>query len=464
VGIIAMYILYSASTNNFMSRWDVYTNFLIVFAFYIHSLVLLPLITIQSKTKLYTIITLISFFLLTYTLLWFEAMESSEMVTTIDGNALPTTHFFFQPKWLLYGLFTGILVFIPFSLFSLLYHILVMSKIQRQKLFALKYTEAILNVIVSLCLILLTFVNFDGSGDGIVNTFELILLLAVFHLNTFVLIPKFIKTKRYLKYELFVFALFCLFILIKYLFEPSALFITTVLQRYVIPFTSFTVAILLSFTYAFVKSELKAKADLANLKLNSKESELQLLKSQVNPHFLFNTLNTLYATSLKENAPKTAQSIAKLGSLIRYMQNDIHKDLIPLQKEVDYLKDYIEIQKLRIATEPEILASFENIGSQLMSPGLFIPLVENAFKYGIHPTEKSTITIDVYCQENTIHFRCENAYNANQKVHHMEEGFGIGIKNVKQRLQLVYPDKHHFDIDQTDDTFIVELTLQANKL
>ena len=146
------------------------------------------------------------------------------------------------------------------------------------------------------------------------------------------------------------------------------------------------------------------------------------------------------------------------------MQNDIHKDLIPLQKEVDYLQDYIEIQKLRIATELEIQTSFENIGSQLMSPGLFIPLVENAFKYGIHPTEKSTIKIDIFCDANTIHFRCENRYDTHQKVHHMEEGFGIGIKNVKQRLQLVYPEKHHFDIDQTDDIFIVELTLQLNKL
>ena len=85
----------------------------------------------------------------------------------------------------------------------------------------------------------------------------------------------------------------------------------------------------------------------------------------------------------------------------------------------------------------------------MMSPGLFIPLVENAFKYGIHPTEKSTIHIRIQCSDRQITFECENNYDPNQKVHAMNEGFGIGIQNVQKRLKLVYPEKHTFDIDKS---------------
>ena len=131
----------------------------------------------------------------------------------------------------------------------------------------------------------------------------------------------------------------------------------------------------LSCIYGYIRFKTKAKEQSFNLKLGEKESELKLLKSQVNPHFLFNTLNTLYATALTENANKTSESIAKLASLLRYMQKDISKDFIPLENEVKYLQDYISIQKLRCAIEPKVETQFSNVKNQMINPGLLITFV-----------------------------------------------------------------------------------------
>jgi len=211
----------------------------------------------------------------------------------------------------------------------------------------------------------------------------------------------------------------------------------------------------LSFIYGFIRHRIKNKS----IALDAKESELKLLKSQVNPHFLFNTLNTLYSTALEENAPKTAESTAKLASLIRYMQEDINKDFIPLENEIKYLENYISIQKLRCFIEPDIETKFIHIENHKLSPGLLIPFVENAFKYGIDPSKKSKLSVSIICEKNTISFECINTYDENYKTYYKEQGFGIGIKNAKQRLELVYPKKHTIDIKKENNIFSVKINL-----
>ncbi|MEC3908226.1 sensor histidine kinase [Tamlana sp. 2201CG12-4] len=212
---------------------------------------------------------------------------------------------------------------------------------------------------------------------------------------------------------------------------------------------------IVSFLYAYTRERINEK----DSKLKSKESELQLLKSQVNPHFLFNTLNTLYSTALEENASRTAESTAKLANLIRYMQEDIIKDFIPLENEVKYLQDYIVIQKLRCAIIPEIDLQFSKIENHNISPGLFIPFVENAFKYGIDPSKPSKLSVSVNCIENIINFRCVNSYDENFKTYYKERGFGIGIKNAKERLELVYPKKHTLEVKKEKNMFLVKLSI-----
>lgn len=219
----------------------------------------------------------------------------------------------------------------------------------------------------------------------------------------------------------------------------------------------------LSFIYGYSRLKIIAKEKSFDLKLGAKESELKLLKSQVNPHFLFNSLNTLYATALTENAPKASESIAKLASLIRYMQEDINKDFIPLQKEIKYLEDYITIQKLRCSVEPQVETHFENFENHIISPGLLIPFVENAFKYGINPSEPSKLKVSVYCNENSIIFECINSYDEDYKTYYKEQGFGIGIENAKQRLELVYPQNHVFEIVKENSIFSVKIVINTSK-
>ncbi len=302
-------------------------------------------------------------------------------------------------------------------------------------------------------------------SNGFNSTLELLLSIAVFYLNTFVFVPKFLKTRNTIQYGFFVILLFVGFLLGRIPIHGS-IFIEVIKQTHNLSFVFFyfLFIVFLSFIYGYVRTKLKANERLFDLKLNAKESELQLLKSQVNPHFLFNTLNTLYATALIEGATKTAESAAKLANLVRYMQNDIAKDFIPLQNEIDYIKDYMVIQKLRLAVEPEIITTFENKTENMVSPGLFIPLVENAFKYGIHPTEKSTIAISLIGKENEVYFSCQNKYDDTIKIHQMNEGFGIGIENVQKRLALVYPKQHTFEILKENDTFSVQLTISTKNL
>tara|TARA_R110002051_G_scaffold281538_1_gene343157 strand:- start:7359 stop:8075 length:717 start_codon:yes stop_codon:yes gene_type:complete len=218
------------------------------------------------------------------------------------------------------------------------------------------------------------------------------------------------------------------------------------------------ISILITSTYyGYLRLETKKN----KLKFANKESELNILKSQVNPHFLFNTLNTLYATALQENAPITAESTAKLANLIRYMQNDISKDFIPLENEIKYLEDYIYIQKLRCEITPNIETNFKNIEHHKISPGLLIPFVENAFKYGIDPNKPSSLNVSVIGTDNSIFFECINSFDDSFKTYYKEKGFGIGIENTKKRLALVYPKNHTLEVIKQNKIFSVKISIES---
>jgi LytS/YehU family sensor histidine kinase len=145
------------------------------------------------------------------------------------------------------------------------------------------------------------------------------------------------------------------------------------------------------------------------------------------------------------------------------MQEDINKKFIPLENEIKYLEDYIVIQKLRCAIPPQIEINIKNIEEHQISPGLLIPFVENAFKYGIDPSKESKLKVSVICDENTIHFECENSYDETYKTYYKEQGFGIGIKNASQRLALVYPKKHTFEIVKKETVFLVKIKINVKK-
>lgn len=363
-------------------------------------------------------------------------------------------------------IFRAFLTIIPMGILAWFYFLFVTDSEKLKVLFFRRNTERTVNIIVVGLIIIYVFIMPQGnSWEPFLFT---MLFTAFFYINTFFVVPILLKYKRSAKFFVASFVwfstLYCLFFLIPYSY--SGPFRERFLEIYFEPYYIFRIFVLafaptylLSFIYGYIRFKIKNQ----DKKLGAKESELQLLKSQVNPHFLFNTLNTLYATALEENAPKTAESTAKLANLIRYMQEDIDKDFIPLENEIKYLQDYIAIQKLRCAVEPKIETNFENIANKVISPGLLIPFVENAFKYGIDPSKPSKLVVSVICEESTIYFECVNSFNDDFKTYYKEQGFGIGIKNAKQRLELVYPKKHSFEVEKENNTFSVKINITTKQ-
>ena len=444
-------------------RFKTYMLLTVFGLFYIHILVLLPILFIEKKMKKYLLFTSLCILLFSVVEIyfgWLYIHSDARSLSPIFGITMHS----FSTEQVVRIFITLLFPIIIIILVSFNYALLFFEKKKTTI-----YLEFILNVVFLFVIGIFILKISNSLGNEIVI---ICIVITLFYINTFFVSPIIIKEHKRLKYVLWLIILCVSFYLLIIVSVGYPKFdsetgekITEPINEVISTYISLLfITLILSFIYSYLRIRLKKKEQSFSIKLDSKESELQLLKSQVNPHFLFNTLNTLYATALKENAPKTAESTAKLANLLRYMQNDISKDFIPLQNEINYLKDYIIIQKLRCAVEPKIATTFENVTNQSISPGLLIPFVENAFKYGIDPSKKSELSISIICHESTIHFTCTNTYSDNFKVNQTEEGFGIGIKNAKQRLELVYPTQHTFEIEKESNIFSVYISIKTVKL
>lgn len=198
-------------------------------------------------------------------------------------------------------------------------------------------------------------------------------------------------------------------------------------------------------------------------KLGKTTADLAFLRSQINPHFLFNTLNTLYGTALQENASRTSTGIQRLGDMMRFMLHENHRDQIPLTREIEYVQHYIALQSLRIENTPGIRIETFIDKAQCqysIAPMLLIPFIENAFKHGIRLTKPSYIITKFYCDDKGIHLDVVNSRHNKTSGPEEEEHSGVGLENVKQRLQLIYPDKYSLYIQEDDAAFQIRLLIQ----
>ncbi len=189
-------------------------------------------------------------------------------------------------------------------------------------------------------------------------------------------------------------------------------------------------------------------------------AELQLLKAQVHPHFLFNTLNNIYSFSL-DNSPKTPQLILKLSSLLRYILYECKTDEVLLEKEIIVMKDYIDLEKERYANKLEVSLNIEgDIKDRYIAPLLLLPFLENAFKHGTsEQLERPWLSMDISVKQNS--FRCKIINSKNEDVIVRENG--IGIMNVKKRVAFLYPGGNELKIDNEPDFFVVSLLLQLKE-
>jgi len=187
------------------------------------------------------------------------------------------------------------------------------------------------------------------------------------------------------------------------------------------------------------------------------KTELQSLKNQLNPHFLFNSLNSIYSLSVKKS-DDTPEAIIMLSELMRYMLYKANNTKVLLKDELEYIENYIQLQRLRIANNENVRINIRgNVGSQQISPLLFISYIENAFKYGTDFSGKTEVTIDISIKETELQFKCSNLIGSRTVD---EENSGIGMKNTQDRLHLLYPNKHWLHITSKNDKFNVSLTVK----
>lgn len=199
--------------------------------------------------------------------------------------------------------------------------------------------------------------------------------------------------------------------------------------------------------------------------LGRSTADLHFLRSQINPHFLFNVLNTLYGTALQEKAELTSEGIQKLGDMMRFMLRENMQEKISLNREIEYLNNYIALQTLRTQSSPGILINTEieeHLGSLQIAPMLLIPFVENAFKHGISLKETSTIRISLLSQDKSLYFDVSNTIHSKNASDPEKDNNGIGLNNVQQRLRLLYPGRHELSIRENGKEFFIHLTIQLD--
>jgi ligand-binding sensor domain-containing protein len=200
----------------------------------------------------------------------------------------------------------------------------------------------------------------------------------------------------------------------------------------------------------------QAKRLKVELDFQNQASEQALLRSQINPHFLFNTLNNIYSL-VYQKASNAPEALMKLSEIMRYMLYDTSADMVQLDKEIQYLKSFIELHQLRLKNKDFV--SFDIAGDtsgKQIAPMLLIAFIENAFKHGNKSTAAPGIVIQLNCSKNEIRFNIKNSKNISSPKDSLG---GIGLANVKRRLELIYHDKYHLNINDSNDTFEVDLLI-----
>ena len=203
--------------------------------------------------------------------------------------------------------------------------------------------------------------------------------------------------------------------------------------------------------YSFIKSQ-NEKKSLENLNLNA---EVNFLKSQINPHFLFNTLNSIYSQA-HNKSEHTEYSILKLSELLRYVLYETGEERVPLERDIQYINNYIDLQRIRLSSKITLRYTINgNLSGNTIAPLMLITFIENAFKHGISYTQPSVIDIDITVFEKTLTLTVSNPVVKNDIF---TQG-GLGLKNVTRRLELLYPGKHNLTISQTDNQYLVNLKI-----
>jgi two-component system LytT family sensor kinase len=299
-----------------------------------------------------------------------------------------------------------------------------------------------------------------------INIIVTLLLLAVsVYINLLVLLPFFFKKRRYFLFSLFEILNIALFICLNYFislaFEGKQRhFLNEIIAEFILVLVFLVITTLIKFTrdsLALQDANLKIK----EIERENMVSELRALKAQINPHFFFNTLNSIYSFSL-DKSEKTPELILKLSELMRYILYETRDDYVSMERQLDFLRNYIYLEQLRTDEKIKIEMEIEGKHTDLMvAPLLFIPFIENAFKHVAKEKDNSSfirISFDLTKPDSVIFTVKNKKYDSTPPIKEKKEG--IGLANVRKRLNLLYPSKHELIISDTGDVFEVKLILQ----
>lgn len=292
------------------------------------------------------------------------------------------------------------------------------------------------------------------------------ILLAFFYSNYYVFIPKFYVPKKYFLFSSVILLSFIIVFLVPELLIIGRKIAPPQTPHYSGPPPKKPLGLsinhhLFQFLGVFVFSLLlKIRERLKQTEAEKTNAELSYLKAQINPHFLFNTLNSIYSLAILKS-DKTADAVVKLSDMMRYVLNDSNANFTALEKELNYIANFIELQRMRLTKNVKLTYSWEgNIFDKKIAPLILIPFIENAFKHGVSSEEDSMIDVKIVVSETTLSLsvknKCVTIHNDTLNKS------GLGIENTKQRLNLLYPENHTLEISEIDNYYMINLTLNIH--
>lgn len=330
------------------------------------------------------------------------------------------------------------------------------------------------------CFVLLFYTYFFGSGSNdmsYVLSFSIFLMpitIATTYVFIYKLIPEYLMLKKYIKfalYSLYTFIISSYLIVISIFYgliylshfeynnmapvSQNLLFVMIGVYLVTMLVSAFK---LLKLNFKQVEKTSKLENTILETQLKLKEQELQYLKMQIHPHFLFNTLNTMYGFAIKK-ADETPEMILKLSNLLDYLLYQIDKPFVLLTDEINHIHDYLALESLRFNNTLNIDFNTENISENTkIAPMLFLPFIENSFKHGVLKHGLLHIKINISFKDQIIYFYIENTSTKST-----EPNSGIGLENIKKRLDLLYRDAYKLSILNDEGRFKVHLNLNTKE-
>lgn len=293
--------------------------------------------------------------------------------------------------------------------------------------------------------------------------------IILFYGNALFLIPRYVYTQQYKKYLFYLLLFYFAIVLSNSIFDQ--LYSISLFSTEKEPFgsdvlmniRSKTVILSLSLGYGLTRQWIQNQQIQQQLIKDKLTTQLKYLKAQINPHFLFNTLNMAYASATKNNDLVTADIIEKLSGLMRYVIYESNEEKVFLEKEIYYIENAVNLQLQRLSPELASHVNFQIKGdwqNYKVAPMILIPFIENVFKHGIILSKKSDISILIFLKGNILILETKNV-KSNHSIQSATNS-GIGLKNARERLLLLYPNKHKLEIDDSGSSFHVKLQIEID--